>query len=67
MAIYASLQDIRKLSNSSLTSIIDITNLNFKSLSEANLEFLNNNENDLFLYNLDKKVFSLNIFTSLNN
>jgi len=31
------------------------------------LEFLNNNENDLFLYNLDKKVFSLNIFTSLNN
>ena len=30
------------------------------------LEYLNNNENDLFIYNLDKKIFSLNIFASLN-
>ena len=30
------------------------------------LEYLNNNENDLFVYNLDKKIFSLNIFSSLN-
>ena len=30
------------------------------------LEYLNNNENDLFVYNLDKKIFSLNIFASLN-
>ena len=29
------------------------------------LEYLNNNENDLFVYNLDKKIFSLNIFSSL--
>jgi hypothetical protein len=41
MPVYNNLKAIRKLSNSSLTSIIDITNLNFKSLSDANLEFLN--------------------------
>lgn len=42
MPVYNNLKAIRKLSNSSLTSIIDITNLNFRSLSDANLEFLNN-------------------------
>jgi hypothetical protein len=42
MAVYKNLQTIRRLTNSSLTSLIDVTNLNFKSLSDANLEFLNN-------------------------
>jgi hypothetical protein len=42
MSIYSNLEDIRKLSNASLTSIIDVTNLNFKSISDANLEFLTN-------------------------
>lgn len=42
MSIYANLKDIRKLSNASLTSIIDVTNLNFKSISDANLEFFTN-------------------------
>jgi hypothetical protein len=42
MAVYDNLKAIRRLTNSSLTSIIDITNLNFRSLSDANLEFLNN-------------------------
>ena len=42
MAVYNTLQTIRRLTNSSLTSLIDVTNLNFKSLSDANLEFLNN-------------------------
>ena len=42
MAVYNNLKSIRRLTNSSLTSLIDVTNLNFKSLSEANLEFLNN-------------------------
>jgi hypothetical protein len=42
MAVYTNLQTIRRLSNASLTSLIDVTNLNFKSLSDANLEFLNN-------------------------
>jgi hypothetical protein len=42
MAIYNNLETIKRLSNASLTSVIDVTNLNFKSLSDANLEFLNN-------------------------
>jgi hypothetical protein len=42
MAVYNNLKAIRRLTNSSLTSIIDITNLNFRSLSDANLEFLTN-------------------------
>ncbi len=42
MSIYSKLEGIRQLSNSSLTSIVDVTNLNFKSLSEANLTFLEN-------------------------
>lgn len=42
MSIYKNLKAIRKLTNSSLTSIIDITNLNFSSLSSGTLEFLNN-------------------------
>lgn len=42
MPVYKNLKAIRKLTNSSLTSIIDITNLNFNSLSSGTLEFLNN-------------------------
>ena len=42
MAIYNNLKTIRRLTNASLTSLIDVTNLNFKSISDANLEFLNN-------------------------
>lgn len=42
MAVYNNLESIRRLTNASLTSLIDVTNLNFKSLSDANLEFLNN-------------------------
>lgn len=42
MPVYKNLKAIRKLTNSSLTSIIDITNLNFGSLSSGTLEFLNN-------------------------
>lgn len=42
MAVYSGYEDIRTLSNASLTSIIDVTNLNFKSISESGLKFLNN-------------------------
>jgi len=42
MSVYTNLKSIRKLSNASLTSIIDVNNLNFKNFSEGNLEFLNN-------------------------
>jgi hypothetical protein len=42
MAVYKNIESIRRLTNASLTSLIDVTNLNFKSLADANLEFLNN-------------------------
>jgi hypothetical protein len=54
MSIYNNLNDIRRLTNSSLTSIIDVTNLNFNSLSDANLEFLSNIQ-----YNETTNSFSL--------
>lgn len=41
MPIYKNISSIRKLTNSSLTSIIDVTNLNFNSLSSGVFEFLN--------------------------
>ncbi len=44
MSVYKNLEGIRKLSNASLTAIIDVTNLNFTDLSSATLEFLNNIE-----------------------
>jgi hypothetical protein len=42
MAIYSKLSNVRKLTNSSLGSIIDVSNLNFTDLSSAVLEYLNN-------------------------
>ena len=42
MLVYKNIESIRRLTNASLTSLIDVTNLNFKSLADANLEFLNN-------------------------
>jgi len=42
MAVYSGFEDIRTLTNASLTSIIDVTNLNFKGISESTLAFLNN-------------------------
>jgi hypothetical protein len=54
MSVYNKLSTVRKLSNSSLTSIIDITNLNFADLSSAILEFLKNIE-----YNETTNSFSV--------
>lgn len=54
MSVYKKLKGIRGLSNSSLTSIVDVSNLNFKDLSEANLEFLSN-----ISYNEDTNSFTL--------
>jgi len=55
MAIYSKLSNVRKLTNSSLGAIIDVSNLNFNDLSEAVLEFLKNvsyNENTNSIENL---------------
>lgn len=42
MAVYQKLQEVRRLTNAGLISIIDVTNLNFTSFSSGVLEFLNN-------------------------
>ena len=50
-----------------------MNNFNFKNFKLKSstylltLEYLNENENDLFVYNLDKKIFFLNIFSSLSH
>jgi hypothetical protein len=55
MSIYKNLNSVKKLTNSSLTSIIDLTNKNFSNLSSATLEFLNK-----INYNEDVNSFSVN-------
>ena len=59
-----------KFNNDFYTIFCDFTNKNDIKIENSTslkiLEYLNNNENDLFVYNLDKKIFSLNIFASLN-
>ena len=42
MAIYSKLSNVRKLTNSSLGSIINVSNLNFTDLSSAIYEYLDN-------------------------
>jgi hypothetical protein len=58
MSIYTNLNSTRQLTTSSLTSIVDITNLNFKSLTAATLEFLNN-----IKYNETNNSFTVNTGT----
>lgn len=60
MAIYSKLSNVRKLTNSSLGSIIDVSNLNFNDLSSAVLEFLNNVSYDE-TYNSIQGLGSLNV------
>jgi hypothetical protein len=56
MLVYQNLQSIKRLTNASLTSLIDVTNLNFKKLSDSNLEFLNN-------INYDEIANSFNVYS----
>ena len=52
-------------------TFLDDNNFNFSKINLDNLtsmhilEYLNKNENDIYNYNLDKKLFCLNIFTFL--
>ena len=70
MTIYSKLSNVRKLTNSSLNSIIDVSNLNFNDIADATLEFLNSvsyNENTNSidnLYQLDSNY--INISEKLN-
>ena len=50
------LSEFTKLNNESFIT---------KLISFEILEFIDNNEKDLFIYNLDKKIFCLNIFIPL--
>ena len=59
MAIYSKLSNVRKLTNSSLNAIIDVSNLNFTDISNATLEFLNNISYDESTNSIDK-VYELN-------
>jgi len=56
MPIYKKLEGIRKLSNSSLTALVDVTNINFKDLSAATLEFLKNIKYDETLNSANLKT-----------
>ena len=47
--------------------IVNASNKLENSITLQILEYLNDNEKDLFAYNLDKKIFCLNIFTPLSN
>ena len=60
--------DITKDYISNLSIILsDISNkINNNNILNT-LEYLNMNEKTLYVYNLDKKIFSLNIFSTLNN
>ncbi len=70
MAIYSKLSNVRKLTNSSLGSIIDVSNLNFTDLSSATLEFLNNisyDETSNSIQDLDSlNVKNVNVTSSLS-
>ena len=54
------------LFSDSFKYLIKIANLIPNSASLEILEFLNENEKNLFIYNLDKKIFCFNIFKSLS-
>ena len=60
--------DIKKNFISGISnSLIEISKYLDNKISLKILEYLNTYENDLFVYNLDKKIFILNIFSPLSN
>ena len=48
-------------------SLLEMSKYLDNKISQKILEYLNTYENDLFIYNLDKKIFILNIFSPLSN
>ncbi len=48
-------------------SLLEMSKYLDNQISQKILEYLNTYENDLFVYNLDKKIFILNIFSPLSN
>ena len=69
MPVYSNIKSVRSLTNASLTSIVDITNLNFNSLASGILTFLGNIKYDESLnsISLSEGTFNVvNISDSLN-
>ncbi len=59
--------EIKKYFVSDLSkSLLELSKYLDNHISLKILEYLNIHENDLFVYNLDKKIFSLNLFSSLS-
>ena len=48
-------------------SLLEMSKYLDNQISQKILEYLNTYEKDLFGYNLDKKIFILNIFSPLSN
>jgi len=48
-------------------SLLEMSKYLDNQISQKILEYLNTYEKDLFIYNLDKKIFILNIFSPLSN
>ena len=48
-------------------SLLEMSKYLDNQISQKILEYLNTYEKDLFVYNLDKKIFILNIFSPLSN
>jgi hypothetical protein len=66
MAVYKNIKSVRSLTNASLTSIVDITNLNFNSLSSGILDFLSNINYDETSNNIALNQGEFNFVNVLN-
>ena len=53
MAVYKNIKAVKSLTNASLTSIVDLTNLNFNNLANGVLDFLGNIKYDEALNTID--------------
>ena len=67
MAIYSKLSNVKKLTNSSLGAIIDVSNINFSDLSSGVLEFLKNISYDETANSIGK-IYDINSdYLTINN
>ena len=60
--------DIKKQFTSEVKNTFDdLKNyINLKKCIET-MNYINQHQNDLFIYNLDKKIFTLNLFSEISN
>ena len=53
-----------KFKSNILNSLLEISNIMSIDKCMQTLEYLNNNQNNINIYNLDKKLFVLNLFSA---